>query len=84
VPEADKLIQLQLDIGGETKQVFAGIKAHFEPESLVGKHTVMVANLKPRKMRFGLSEGMVVLAGNGKDLYLISPEDGASAGMPVK
>lgn len=84
VEGADKLIRLELSLGSETKQVFAGIKAHFEPASLVGKQTIMVANLKPRKMRFGLSEGMVIVAGNGENLYLLSPQDGAEPGMPVK
>ena len=84
VEGADKLLRLQVDIGGQTKQVFAGIKAHFEPESLIGKLTVVLANLKPRKMRFGLSEGMCLLAGDGKELYLLSPESGAKPGMPIK
>jgi len=86
VEGADKLIKLTLDIGlAETKQVFAGIKAAYQPESLVGQLTVMVANLKPRKMRFGLSEGMVLAAGpGGDDLYILNPHDGAQPGMQVK
>ncbi|MDD4863796.1 MAG: methionine--tRNA ligase [Alishewanella agri] len=86
VEGADKLVQLQLDIGGgETRQVFAGIKAAYTPESLVGRQTVMVANLAPRKMRFGLSEGMVLAAGpGGSDIFLLKPDQGASAGMRVK
>lgn len=85
VPKADKLIQLTLDIGGLEKNVFAGIKAAYKPEDLVGRKTVMVANLAPRKMRFGLSEGMVLAAGpGGKDIFLLSPDDGAEAGMRVK
>ena len=86
VEGADKLVQLQLDIGGgETRQVFAGIKAAYTPESLVGRQTVMVANLAPRKMRFGLSEGMVLAAGpGGSDIFLLTPDKGASAGMRVK
>ncbi len=86
VEGADKLIKLTLDIGEEkTKQVFAGIKAAYEPTSLIGQHTVMVANLKPRKMRFGLSEGMVLAAGpGGSDLYLLNPHEGAKPGMQVK
>ena len=86
VEGADKLVQLQLDIGGgETRQVFAGIKAAYTPESLVGRQTVMVANLAPRKMRFGLSEGMVLAAGpGGSDIFLLTPDQGASAGMRVK
>lgn len=86
VEGADKLVQLTLDIGaGETRQVFAGIKAAYSPESLVGRQTVMVANLAPRKMRFGLSEGMVLAAGpGGSDIFLLSPDDGATPGMRVK
>lgn len=86
VEGADKLIKLTLDIGlAETKQVFAGIKAAYQPESLVGQFTVMVANLKPRKMRFGLSEGMVLAAGpGGEDLYILNPHEGAQPGMQVK
>lgn len=86
VEGADKLVQLQLDIGGgETRQVFAGIKAAYTPESLIGRQTVMVANLAPRKMRFGLSEGMVLAAGpGGSDIFLLTPDQGAAAGMRVK
>jgi len=85
VEKADKLLQLTLDIGGETRNVFAGIKSAYAPEDLVGKLTVMVANLKPRKMRFGMSEGMVLAAGpGGKDLWILNPDDGAQAGMKVK
>ena len=85
VKGADKLLCLTLDIGGEKRQVFAGIKSAYEPEALVGKLTVMVANLAPRKMRFGLSEGMVLAAGpGGSDLFVLHPDDGADAGMRVK
>jgi methionyl-tRNA synthetase len=85
VEKADKLLQLTLDLGGETRNVFAGIKSAYKPEELEGKLTVMVANLAPRKMRFGLSEGMVLAAGpGGKDLFILHPEDGAEAGMKVK
>jgi len=85
VEKADKLLQLTLDIGDETRNVFAGIKSAYAPEDLVGKLTVMVANLKPRKMRFGMSEGMVLAAGpGGKDLWILNPDDGAQAGMKVK
>jgi methionyl-tRNA synthetase len=95
VEGADKLIRLQLDIG-ETdeagnprpRQVFAGIKAAYDPAALVGRHTVMVANLAPRKMKFGLSEGMVLAAsdaeGKSGGLYILSPDEGAAAGMRVK
>ena len=85
VEGADKLLQLTLDIGDETRQVFAGIKSAYTPEDLVGKLTVMVANLAPRKMRFGMSEGMVLAAGpGGKDLCILNPDEGAQAGMKVK
>ena len=85
VEKADKLLQLTLDIGGETRNVFAGIKSAYAPEDLEGKLTVMVANLKPRKMRFGMSEGMVLAAGpGGKDLWILNPDDGAQPGMKVK
>ncbi len=85
VPEANKLLKLTLDIGLEQRQVFAGIKSAYEPEQLIGKQTVMVANLAPRKMRFGVSEGMVLAAGpGGEDLYILSPDQGAQPGMRVK
>jgi len=85
VDGADKLLQLTLDIGGETRNVFAGIKSAYEPEQLEGKLTVMVANLAPRKMRFGMSEGMVLAAGpGGSDLYVLNPDEGAEPGMRVK
>ncbi|MBC8796401.1 methionine--tRNA ligase [Shewanella algae] len=85
VPEANKLLKLQLDLGGETRQVFAGIKSAYAPEDIEGKLTVMVANLAPRKMRFGLSEGMVLAAGpGGKDLWVLEPHEGAQPGMRVK
>ena len=85
VEGADKLLQLTLDIGEGTRNVFAGIKSAYQPEDLEGKHTVMVANLAPRKMRFGVSEGMVLAAGpGGKDLWILEPHDGAQPGMRVK
>ncbi len=85
VEKADKLLQLTLDIGGETRNVFAGIKSAYAPEDLEGRLTVMVANLAPRKMRFGVSEGMVLAAGpGGKELFILSPDDGAEPGMRVK
>ena len=72
VEGADKLLQLQLDVGEEkSKQVFSGIKSHYQPEELVGKNLVFVYNLAPRKMRFGMSEGMVLAAGEGKDLWIM-------------
>jgi methionyl-tRNA synthetase len=85
VPEADKLLRLTLDLGGETRNVFAGIKSAYQPEDLEGKLTVMVANLAPRKMRFGISEGMVLAAGpGGKDLFILEPHQGAQPGMRIK
>ncbi len=85
VDGADKLLALTLDVGDEQRQVFAGIKAAYEAESLVGRHVIVVANLAPRKMRFGVSEGMVLAAGpGGKDIFLLSPDAGAKAGMRVK
>ncbi|MCP5119213.1 MAG: methionine--tRNA ligase subunit beta, partial [bacterium] len=85
VDGADKLLQLTLELGGETRNVFAGIKSAYRPEDLEGKLTVMVANLAPRKMRFGVSEGMVLAAGpGGKDLFVLSPDKGAEPGMKVK
>lgn len=84
VPEAKKLLKLTLDIGSETRTVFAGIKSAYEPSQLEGRHTVMVANLKPRKMRFGVSEGMVLAAGpGGDDLYILEPDEGARPGQRV-
>ncbi|WP_318506319.1 methionine--tRNA ligase [Photobacterium leiognathi] len=84
VPKANKLLKFQLDIGGEMRQVFSGIKAAYEPEDLVGKLTVVVANLKPRKMKFGMSEGMILAAGpGGKDLWILEPHEGAQPGMRV-
>ncbi len=84
VEGADKLLRLELDLGTETRQVFAGIRGHYGPAELTGRLTVMVANLKPRKMRFGLSEGMVLAAseGGGKP-FLLSPDSGAEPGMKV-
>ena len=85
VEGADKLLQLTLDIGnGETRNVFSGIKAAYKPEDLEGKLTIMVANLAPRKMKFGLSEGMVLAAGpGGSEIYLLEPHDGSQPGMRV-
>lgn len=83
VEGADKLLQLTLDIGGETRTVFSGIKAAYQPEDLEGRLTVLVANLAPRKMRFGLSEGMVLAAGNKQGIYLLSPDSGAQPGQRV-
>ncbi len=86
VDGADKLLRLTLDIGDEQRNVFAGIKsAYTDPAQLEGRLTVMVANLKPRKMRFGMSEGMVMAAGpGGEEIYLLSPDNGAKPGQRVK
>ena len=85
VEGADKLLALRLDLGGETRQVFAGIRAAYDPADLVGRLTVMVANLAPRKMRFGVSEGMVLAAGpGGADIFILSPDAGAEPGMKIK
>ncbi|ARU31196.1 methionine--tRNA ligase [Sulfuriferula sp. AH1] len=86
VEGADKLIRLTLDIGeGTTRNVFAGIKSAYDPAALIGRMTVMVANLAPRKMKFGLSEGMVLAAsGDTPGLFILSPDEGATPGMRVK
>ncbi len=85
VKGADKLLQLQLDLGDESRQVFAGIKSAYSPETLIGKLVVVVANLEPRTMRFGVSEGMVLAAGpGGEAIWLLSPDSGATPGMKIK
>ncbi|MBK8509635.1 MAG: methionine--tRNA ligase [Candidatus Competibacteraceae bacterium] len=84
VAGADKLVRLELELGGETRQVFAGIKSAYAPEDLEGRLTVMVANLAPRKMRFGVSEGMILAAGDSSGIYLLAPDSGAAPGMRVK
>lgn len=85
VEGADKLVSLTLDLGGATRHVFAGIKSAYAPADLEGRLTVMVANLAPRKMRFGTSEGMVLAAGpGGSDLFILTPDAGAQPGMRVK
>ena len=85
VKDSDKLLQLTVDIGDETRNIFAGIKSAYSPEDLEGKLTLVVANLVPRKMRFGTSEGMVLAAGPGdKNIWILSPDQGAVAGMRVK
>ena len=83
VEGADKLLRLTLDVGAlGKKQVFAGIKSAYDPAQLEGRLTVMVANLAPRKMRFGVSEGMVLAAGDSP--HILSPDDGAKPGDKVK
>jgi methionyl-tRNA synthetase len=85
VDGADKLLRLELDLGTDRRCVFAGIGSAYEPEDLVGRYTVVVANLRPRKMRFGTSEGMVLCAGpGGRDLWLLSPDKGAKPGMKIR
>jgi methionyl-tRNA synthetase len=86
VEGADKLIRLTLDVGEDRpRTVFAGIKSAYDPSTLVGRLTPMVANLAPRKMKFGLSEGMVLAAsGDGPGIYLLAPDAGALPGMRVK
>ena len=86
VAGADKLLKLTLDVGeGRQRTVFAGIKSAYNPEDLVGRLTPMVANLAPRKMKFGLSEGMVLAAsGDGPGIFLLAPDSGALPGMRVK
>jgi methionyl-tRNA synthetase len=85
VDGADKLLRLVVDLGTERRTVFAGIRQAYAPETLVGRLTVVVANLAPRKMRFGTSEGMVLAAGpGGSDIFLLAPDTGAEPGMKVK
>jgi methionyl-tRNA synthetase len=85
VEGADKLLRLTVDLGGETRTLFAGIKSAYDPAQLVGRLTVVVANLAPRKMKFGTSEGMVLAAsGDGPGVYLLAPDSGAQPGMRVK
>jgi methionyl-tRNA synthetase len=83
---ADKLLKLRLDVGdlGE-RTIFAGIRAAYDPKALIGRLIVVVANLQPRKMRFGTSEGMMLAAGpGGTDIFVLSPDSGAAPGMRVK
>jgi methionyl-tRNA synthetase len=85
VDGADKLLKLTVDVGGAQRTIFAGIRSAYEPDKLIGRLTIVLANLKPRKMRFGTSEGMVLAAGpGGSDIFLLSPDSGAAPGMKVK
>jgi methionyl-tRNA synthetase len=85
VDGADKLLKLSLDLGASERTVFAGIRTAYDPDALIGRHVVVVANLKPRKMRFGTSEGMLLAAGpGGREIFLLSPDSGAEPGMPVR
>lgn len=79
VDGADKLVRLILDIGTEQRTVLSGIKSAYAPADLVGRQVILVANLKPRKMRFGISEGMVLAAGGDSGLFLVGPDAGAGA-----
>ena len=83
VEDADRLLQLTVDLGGERRTVFAGIRLAYDPAALVGRHVVLVANMKPRKMRFGTSEGMVLAANGDAGLFLVAPDAGATAGLKV-
>ena len=81
---SDKLLQLTLDLGGETRQVFSGIRSRYTPEQLLGQLVIVVANLEPRKMRFGVSAGMVLCAtGTDGGIFLLSADSGAQPGMKV-
>jgi methionyl-tRNA synthetase len=85
VDGADKLLRLRLDLGGEERTVFAGIKSAYDPATLAGRLVVVVANLAPKKMRFGVSEGMVLAAGGGEaEIFLLAPDSGAEPGMRVR
>ena len=85
VEGADKLLQLTVSLGGQRRHVLAGIKSAYQAEQLVGRMVVLVANLAPRKMRFGTSEGMILAAGpGGTDLWLLSPDSGARPGMRIR
>jgi methionyl-tRNA synthetase len=85
IPEADKLLRLTVSLGDETRQIIAGIRSAYKPEDLKGRLTVIVANLEPRKMKFGMSEGMVLAAGaGGSDLFILSPDSGAKPGQKIK
>ena len=83
VEGADRLLKLGVDLGGERRTIFAGIRGAYEPDALVGRHVVVVANLKPKKMRFGTSEGMALAASDDEGLFLVTPDAGAKAGMKV-
>ena len=85
VAEANKLIKITVDLNGEQRTIFAGIKGIYDPDSLIDRNIVIVANLEPRTMRFGVSEGMLLAAGNDDDgVFLISPDEGAISGMRVR
>ena len=81
---ADRLLKITVDLGTETRTVFAGIRSDYAPEDLIGKQVVVVANLKPRKMKFGMSEGMILAAAGDGRPFVIGVDDGATAGMRVR
>jgi methionyl-tRNA synthetase len=83
VEGSDKLLQLTLDLGDERRNVFSGIRSAYKPEEMVGRLVVMIANLEPRKMRFGVSDGMVLSAGGDGGLFLLSADAGVQPGMKV-
>jgi methionyl-tRNA synthetase len=85
VDGSDKLLQLTLDLGSERRNVFSGIRSAYDPAKLIGRQVVMIANLQPRKMRFGVSQGMVLCASrdDGPEVFLLSPDAGAQPGMKV-
>ena len=83
VEGSDKLLQLTLDLGTEQRNVFSGIRSAYRAEDLVGRLVVMIANLEPRKMRFGVSQGMVLCAGDGTELFLLAADSGAQPGMKI-
>jgi len=83
VEGADRLLKLTVDLGGERRTVFAGIRSSYAPEQLAGRHIVVVANMKPRKLRFGVSEGMALAASGDAGLFIVTPDSGATAGMKV-
>jgi methionyl-tRNA synthetase len=85
VEGSDKLLQLTLDLGTEQRNVFSGIRSAYDPATLIGRQVVMIANLEPRKMRFGVSQGMVLCASrdDGPEVFLLSPDSGATPGMKV-
>ena len=80
---ADKLLKFRISLGTEERVIIAGIKKHYKPEELVGKHIAVVANLKPRKMKFGTSEGMLLAASSDEGVFLLSPDKGAKAGDKI-
>ena len=85
VEQADKLIKITVDLGKEQRIIFAGIKDIYEPDSLIGRNIIMVANLEPRKMRFGVSQGMLLAAGDDQNgVFLVAPDSGATPGMRVR